>query len=68
MLIFAERLTKLRKEHKLSQQELAKRIEISQAMISHYEKNNFDVTGTNLKRIAQYFHVTSDYLLGLSEE
>lgn len=64
---FGETLKKLRKGHNLTQRELGSIIGLSKAVISKYETGlgypSFDV----LIRIAQYFGVTTDYLLGMAD-
>ena len=64
---FAERLQELRLEKNLSQRGLAKETGYSQPAIARWESNaqtpNIDVAIT----FAQYFGVTSDYLLGLED-
>lgn len=64
---FGKILKGLRMGHNVSQQELAAKIEISKSAVSMYEQGNrepdFDVLG----RIADYFQVEIDYLLGRGE-
>lgn len=64
--IFAERLRELRRSRGLTQKELGAKIGLSKAVVSKYETGigcpSFDV----LIRIAQYFGVSTDYLLGAS--
>lgn len=61
---FGDIMSKLRKEKNLSQQELALRLNISKSSLAMYETNkrqpNFDL----VKKIADFFDVTTDYLLG----
>ena len=68
MEIFAERLLELRLECKISQNRLAKELEVSEAIIHYWETKRSEPTATNLLKIAKYFGVTADYLLGLSDE
>lgn len=62
------RLKELREKNNVSQKELADFLNLTQVQISKYElgKNEPDLTTT--KKIATYFNVTIDYLLGTSEE
>ncbi|MCD7774665.1 MAG: helix-turn-helix domain-containing protein [Clostridiales bacterium] len=64
---FAVRLTDLRKEKNLSQKEAASCLGISQALLSHYEKGIRECGLDFLKRACDYYDVTSDYLLGLTD-
>ena len=60
---FGETLKALRKNRSLTQKELGQMVGLSKAVISKYENGmgypSFDI----LIRIAQYFGVTTDYLL-----
>ncbi len=64
---FAMRLADLRKEKKLSQKEAAACLGVSQALLSHYEKGIRECGLDFLKRACDYYDVTSDYLLGLTD-
>lgn len=63
---FGENLKALRKGVNLTQSELGSQLGLSKAVVSKYENDmgypSFDI----LIRIAQYFGVTTDYLLGVS--
>ncbi len=67
MKIFAERLMELRKERGLSQATVAKDLGVSLGIICYWETNKSDPTATNIAKVARYFNVSSDFLLGLSE-
>ncbi len=62
------RLKELRSKRKISQQKLAMDLSISQASISKYEKGIAELDINMLIRMANYFHVTVDYLLGRTDE
>lgn len=66
MSSFPERLTQLRTEKKLSQKDAAADLNISQALLSHYEKGIRECGLNFLCRAADYYKVTTDYLLGKS--
>lgn len=59
-----ERLRKLRKEAEISQKQLADSIGVSQQSINKYENHNIEPDIETLIRIADYFHVSVDYLIG----
>lgn len=65
-MIFGERLSLLRKNKKLSQQELANRLNISKSSLAMYETNKREPNFETVDRLATYFEVTTDYLLGRS--
>ena len=64
---FALRLTDLRREKNLSQKEAASCLGVSQALLSHYEKGIRECKLDFIKKACDYYDVTSDYLLGLSD-
>lgn len=64
---FATRTKTLRKERGLSQTELAAALDISRTSVNLYESASRVPDITALARYASFFSVTSDYLLGLSE-
>ena len=61
---FKERLKEIRTEQKRRQTETAKAIGVTQGMISQWEKGLCEPTATNICKIADYFGVCTDYLLG----
>ena len=62
---FGKRLTKLRKSNGLSLEELAKELSLTIICLDYWEKNKQTLTINNLIKIAKYFNVSVDYLLGL---
>ena len=67
MSSFPSILTSLRKERKLSQKAVAADLNISQALLSHYEKGVRECSLDLLITIADYFGVSCDYLLGCTD-
>lgn len=61
---FSNRITLLRKERGLSQKEVAMSLGVSQALLSHYEKGVRECGLDFVLKCAEYFGVTTDYLLG----
>ncbi len=62
------RIKELRKNRGMNQEALAGFVGVSQQTISKIERN-IDTMGIDLlMRIAEYFNVTTDYVLGLSNE
>ena len=66
-LLFAERLKYLRKEKGLSQENLAKELEITQRKISYLETGQLEPDLKTLWKISNYFGVSCDYLIGKTE-
>ena len=65
--IFSERLVGLRKKQKITLQTLADILEIKQPSVSAYEVGKAFPTAHNLIKLALYFSVSLDYLVGLSD-
>ena len=65
---FPRILTLLRKEKGISQKKAAQDLQISQALLSHYEKGIRECGLDFVVRAADYYDVSSDYLLGRSPE
>ena len=61
------RIKQLRKKRGITQQRLVSELGITQQMLSKYEKDISLIKIDVLKRIAVYFNVTTDYLLGISD-
>lgn len=65
--VLGKRLRSLRKEKNLSQKELAERIGVSNVVLSRYELDDRKPDFDTLEKIADFFNVTIDYLLGRSD-
>lgn len=66
--LFAERLKAARTLRKLSQAELAEKAKLPPASVSHFESGPRKPSFDNLKALASALDVTTDYLLGRSNE
>lgn len=62
-----KRLRKLRNEKKLTQSELGRIINVSKVSVSGYESGDRTPDTDNLGRLADFFEVSSDYLLGRTD-
>ena len=62
----AERLIELREKHKLSQTAVAKRLGVTSALISAYEKTERNPSLDRLIALADIYHTSTDYILGRS--
>lgn len=67
MKIFGERLRLLRKENNLSAKQLGIIIKVSDATIIRWENDVMNPTIDDLKKLALYFKVSSDYLIGIED-
>lgn len=64
---FSVVLSQLRKERGISQKKAATDLGISQALLSHYEKGIRECGLDFVIRCSEYYGVTTDYLLGVSD-
>lgn len=64
---FSEILSMLRKERGYSQKRVATDLGISQALLSHYEKGVRECGLEFVVKASQYYGVTTDFMLGVSE-
>lgn len=58
----------LRKERNLTQEDAAKELGISMKSYCRYEKNEREPAAPLLVQMAQFYHVSLDYLVGLKNE
>ena len=67
MTTFSQRLKLLRKEEKLTQQNLADILGIKRATIAKWESKNAIPDTVTLQKISEHFKTNIDYLLGNTE-
>lgn len=67
MNLFVERLKELRKTERISQQKLAKILNVSSNCISSWERGKGEPNLDIIIAIAKYFDVTCGYLLGAED-
>ena len=65
---FSQRIYKLRKQRGLSQKELGEAVGLSHKAISTIESGSRSTTIEKLVLLADFFGVSTDYLLGRREE
>ena len=68
MEILATRMRELRKEKKLSQEVTAKVLGVAWLSYQRYEGNEREPRVPFIAAFAEYFNVSTDYLLGLSDD
>ena len=69
MLTIQERLGDLRAARGLNYEQLADETGLSKSALQQYENNEFkDISHFAILKLAKYYGVTTDYLLGLSEK
>lgn len=67
LVMFSERLRELRNEKGISQKELAIALFVSQQTVAKWETDRSTPNPDMISQIAQYFDVSSDYLIGNSD-
>ncbi len=65
---FAKRLRKLMDANKTTQQDLSEVVGVTRQQISNYRWGKSQPTMEQLFKLAQFFKVSADYLLGLADE
>jgi len=66
-MIFGEKLKELRQEKNIIQRDLAKILNVSQPTIADWERGVMETDFETLVKIAKFFNVRTDYLLGLED-
>ena len=65
---YVERIKQLRQEDGISQRELAKRVGVSSSAITYWEMGARVPNALAVIKLAEYFQVSSDYILGISDK
>lgn len=65
--VLGVRLKELRRKKGINQEHVAIDLGISRARYSHYENNHVEPDAEMLRKLATYYNVTIDYLLGNSD-
>ena len=68
MKIVAERIRALRAEKGIGQNQLAQDIEVRNASISYWENAKQEPSAQAVYKLARYFDVTADYILGIEND
>ncbi len=67
-LTIQERLKDLRTKNNLTLEQLAEKTGLSKSALGNYEADNSkEISSYALIKLAKFYHVTADYLLGLTE-
>ena len=66
--MIGERLKMLRKKKMISQREVGKALNLSDATISFYENDKSEPVDSIKIKLAKYYNISLDYLLGLIDE
>lgn len=67
-MVVYERIRNLREDRDLKQRELAEYLNVSQNTYSQYETGVIPLSVENAVKLANFYNVSVDYLLGLTDE
>lgn len=67
-MTIGERIAYLRERRGMSQAQLAKELNIAQSTLAMWERGKRGLKDDVIKQLAEYFSVSSDYLLGIENE
>ncbi len=62
------RIKDLREDNDLSQATIAKVIKTTQQQYSKIELGKSDISGEKLRLLAEFYNISADYILGLTDE
>ena len=65
---FGEKIKRLRKERGLNLVDIASAIGVNKSAVSFWENGTNEPKGTYIKALADFFEVSTDYLLGREDE
>lgn len=63
-----KRIRNLREDHDLKQRQLAEILNCSQRIYSNYEREDVDIPTEILIKLADYYNVSTDYILDRTDE
>jgi len=66
--LFGQRLFEARKQNNETQEQLGNAIGLAKSRISELEKGKLTTTAEKIVLICEHYKISSDYLLGLSDD
>ena len=60
------RMRELREERRLNQKSIAELLHCNQQTVSNYESGVTDIPTASLIRLAEFYHTSTDYILGIT--
>jgi transcriptional regulator with XRE-family HTH domain len=66
--LIGSRIKKCRQDYKLSQEELAQKLNMKRSKVANYEAGRVVPPGSALLEMSEIFNVTTDYLLGSTSD
>ena len=68
IIMFFKRLANLRQDHDMTQQQVADLLHCQREVYRRYEKGLREIPVSYVIKLAKYYDVSVDYLLGLKDE
>lgn len=68
MNMYYKRIRELREDNDILQKDVAKLLNTTQQHYSRIENGSTEITADRIIALAKFYNVTSDYILGLSDE
>lgn len=65
---YIKRMRDLREDNDKTQQEIAEILNTSQTMYARYERGANELPIHHLLKLAEYYNVSTDYLLGITDK
>lgn len=62
-----QRIRDLREDHDLTQAQMGEILSCSQRVYSNYERGDIDIPTPTLIKLADFFHVSTDYILNRTD-
>lgn len=66
--MYYKRIRELREDNDILQKDVAKLLNTTQQHYSRIENGSTEITADRIIALAKFYNVTSDYILGLSDE
>ena len=67
-MYYTQRLKDLREDHDLTQEELAKLLNMKREQYRRYEAGINEIKAKHIIMFAKFYNVSTDYILGLTDE
>lgn len=67
-MYYTERLKELREDNDLTQEQVAKALGLKREQYRRYETGINEIKASHIIKFSKFYHVTSDYILCLSDE
>lgn len=67
-MFYIRKIRDLREDHDMTQQQVADYLGTSQTMYARYERGANELPIRHLLSLCRLYHVSSDYILGISQE